>query len=213
MELVSHPQIQDLPTRFPLYSKCPGPWKNPAHNHPHAIFSQRHGPCDQFTGEKVGPLEALENFLRGVNALPDNVLCGVVFEKYASAERSHLQLLVATWGLEVAKRRVLSQQEVLQHIEAVNILDGLEFCYWLSLYTDQGLEHLTEDVLFYRNQIPHAARETDREVMELSLMIERAKRRELNIEFEDCQDEARVAEDSVRFGKDLGIPNGEATVE
>ncbi|KAG9312848.1 hypothetical protein JVU11DRAFT_6278 [Chiua virens] len=160
------------------------------------MFSQCRGPCDQFAGEKVGPSEALENFLRGVDALPDNVLRGVMFKKYASVERSRLQLLVATWDLEVVKHRVLSQQEVLQHLEAVNILDGLEFHYWLSL-----------------NQIPHVARETDCKVMELSLMIEHAKRQGLNIEFEDCQDKARVAEDPVCFGKDLGIPNGEATVE
>ncbi|KAG9308557.1 hypothetical protein JVU11DRAFT_11771 [Chiua virens] len=117
--------------------KYPGPWTNPSYKHSHAILLQHHGGCDESLVDcKLGLLKAWENFCYDIQALPDRALHFVIFNKYMLAKKSHLQLLIATWDLEVMKCRVFMQQEALYHLEATHCLNELELKHWLSLYTD-----------------------------------------------------------------------------
>lgn len=45
-------------------------------------------------------------FVHGIEALPNDILRSAVLAKYASAERSRHQLLLAAWDLEATKRTV-----------------------------------------------------------------------------------------------------------
>ena len=128
-------------------------------------------------------------------------------------ERSHLQPLVATWDLEVAKHRVLAQEEVQHHLESAHYLSELEYKYWLSLYMDQGLPNLTEDLLFYSDHLPHMAHETDPEVIELSVMIDHTREYGLNVDSFDWKDESSIAEDAVSSGKVPELSCDVATME
>lgn len=123
----------------------------------------------------------MEVFIRGVEALPNKILKSAVLEKYALAERSRHQLLLATWDLEGTRRRVRTLEQIQDHLESTHALSDSEYKMWLSLYTDRGLSDLREDELFYGDQLPPGAQEVDRDATELSVMVDHARERGLDI--------------------------------
>ncbi|KIK94619.1 hypothetical protein PAXRUDRAFT_142487, partial [Paxillus rubicundulus Ve08.2h10] len=61
--------------------------------------------------------QMMQIFICGIQDLPNNVLQSAVLKKYALAERSHHQLLLATWNLEGMKCRVHMLEKIQCRIE------------------------------------------------------------------------------------------------
>lgn len=140
-------------------------------------------------------------FIRGIQDLPNDILRSAVHEKYALAERSRHQLLLATWDLEGTKRRVHTQEKIQRRLENTHSLNESEYKFWLSMYTDRGLPDLKEDELFYGNQLSSAAQAADRDATELSMMVEQVQERGLGIG--TFTDDDNIDEKGVVFGEDL----------
>jgi hypothetical protein len=119
----------------------------------------------------------MQIFVRGIKALPNDILRSAVHEKYASTERSRLQLLLATWDLEATKRRFHTLEQIQRHLETTHSLSESEFKLWHDMYTDRGLPELKEDELYYGSQLPSMAREVDRDATELTVMVEHVRER------------------------------------
>lgn len=143
----------------------------------------------------------MEIFIRGINTLPNDILRDAVLEKYASAERSRLRLLLATWDLEETRRRVHTQERILCYLETTHSLTESEYKYWLEMYTDRGLSKLKDDVLYYGNHIPSIAQDMDRDGGELTMMMERA--RERGIDLNSFDDDLNGHEDDGGSSVDL----------
>lgn len=75
-------------------------------------------------------------FIRGIKALPNDILQSTVLAKYALSERSCHQLLLATWDLEGTKRQVKALEKIQDHLENMHSLDESEYKLWLQMYTD-----------------------------------------------------------------------------
>lgn len=145
-------------------------------------------------------------FIRGIKALPRHILRNAVLEKYASAERSRLQLLLATWDLEETRRRVQTQEQILCFLETTHALTESEYKLWLEMYTDRGLPELKEDQLIYGNHIPYMTQAADRDRSELAMMIQHARECGIGLgSFEDelKGDDAGSDADSIDLGEDV----------
>ena len=150
--------------------------------------------------------------MRGVQALPNHILQSVVFEKYALAERSRHQLLLATWDLEGTRRRVQTLEEVQHHLESAHTLSDSEYRIWLSMYTNQGLPDLKDDELFYGDQLPTVAQEVDQEGTELFVMVEHARARGLDIgSLDGDEHEVGTDEEDMSPTEDLECGEGAAS--
>ncbi|KAI6143198.1 hypothetical protein BKA82DRAFT_31474 [Pisolithus tinctorius] len=120
------------------------------------------------TSSEFTPQEMKELFICGVKPLPDNILTNMVMEKYANSERSHHQLILATWHLKGMKHRVQTLDQVQNHLEENQLLSEDELEFWLGMYSDHGLPQLQEDELFYgwlMNHEAHLHRSKDEELM------------------------------------------------
>ncbi|KAF8119448.1 hypothetical protein EV363DRAFT_1462264 [Boletus edulis] len=188
--------------RFIPYPKHPK--LQPSHQHPHAILAGSRGPCTDRSNKVLGPSEALQIFLRGIAVLPNHVLRSAVYEKFAMAETNRYQLLLATWDLEWTKRRVRTLEEIKHHLEAAHALNESEYNFWHQMYTDRGLPDLKEDDLYYGDQLSATARAADRDVTELSVMVEQARNRALNITSpSDTEHGVDIDEEGSIFRKDV----------
>jgi len=150
----------------------------------------------------------MDIFVRGINTLPNDILRDAVLEKYASAERSYLRLLLATWNLEETKCRVHTQEQILCFLETTHSLTELEYKYWMEMYTDRGLPELKDNVLLHGNQIPSIAQDADRDGGELTMMVQQA--RERGIDLDSFDDELKGHEDDVGSSVDLDFGQGMA---
>ncbi|KIK97444.1 hypothetical protein PAXRUDRAFT_10167 [Paxillus rubicundulus Ve08.2h10] len=125
--------------------------------------------------------EATDIFIHGIEALPDDILRAAIIEKYATAERSRHQLLLATWDLEETKRKVHTQEQIQLHLETSHTLNEAELKYWLSIYSDCGLPELREDELYYGHVIDSVTDVAREDATELSVMDDHAHFRGLDI--------------------------------
>jgi hypothetical protein len=78
----------------------------------------------------------MQHFIHDIQALPNDALRSAVRKKYALAERSRLQLLLATWDLEGIKCRVHTQEKIQCCLENSSSFSESEYKPWLSMYTN-----------------------------------------------------------------------------
>jgi len=185
------------------FSPCPKRLQTPpplGHKHPHAILFQDRGPCDNLSNKGLDPSEAMQIFLRGIQALPNDILRSCVCEKYASTERSRLRLLLATWDIEATRRKLRTLERIQHNLEKAHSLSESEYKFWLDMYSKRGLPDLKEDEMFYNSQIHSAAQEAEREAAELSAMVEQATKRGLDVESFDDELEANVSDWDLELG-------------
>ena len=78
----------------------------------------------------------MQIFVRGIEALPNDLLRSSVCEKYASTERSRLQLLLATWDIEVTKRKLNTLEGIQRYLERSHSLTESEYKFWLDMYAE-----------------------------------------------------------------------------
>ncbi|KAG9313691.1 hypothetical protein JVU11DRAFT_6039 [Chiua virens] len=143
----------------------------------------------------------MELFIRGIQDLPDDILEAAVLEKFASAEKSHHQLLLATWDLEEMRCRIPTLEKIQSSLEHAHSLTQSEYVFWLRMYTDRGLPDLKEDKLFYGEYLLSATQEADRDATELTVMMEHAQEHGLGVgTFADDDD---IHRKGLVFGEDL----------
>ncbi|KIK77400.1 hypothetical protein PAXRUDRAFT_28817 [Paxillus rubicundulus Ve08.2h10] len=99
----------------------------------------------------------MEIFIHGIEALPDDILQAAIIEKYATAERSCYQLLLATWDLKEMKCKVHTQEQTQLHLESSHSLNKAELKYQLSIYSDHSVTDVAREDTTKLSTMHHCA--------------------------------------------------------